>query len=194
MFKAETAALGLALLIANPSLAQSGGSSSTPTTTAQTSGQDNAAEFTTKFDMFGVNAQQFYSGEVLISNKKCKLKGLGEEKCIYLTGPQISDVSIIKFGAFFNSGKLYILTGASSGANFRRVAEAFEAKYGKPFKVEDVEWKNRAGATFNNVKMTWVFGDGVLTLESRGYTMDEMRLIFVSDANSPKVAAPTVNF
>lgn len=147
-----------------------------------------------KFDMFGVNADQFYSGEVLIGNKKCKLKGSGEEKCIYLTGPQISDVPIIKLGTFFNSGKVYMLTGASSGTNFRRVAEAFEAKYGKPFKVEDEEWKNRAGATFNNVKMTWAFDDGVLSLESRGYTIDEMRFIFVSDVNSPKAAAPKVNF
>lgn len=194
MLKKSAAAIGLALLISNPGLAQSIKASNSETAGTPQTNQGQRQPSAKNFDIFGINAQQSYGGEFLIGGKKCKISGSGQENCMHFTGPQISTVPTTSFGVFFNNGKVYSIHGASLGSNFRLVSEAFEAKYGKPFKVEDEEWKNRAGATFNNVKMTWEFDDGVLMLNSRGRRIDEMQFIFVSLDNAPKRDAPKVNF
>lgn len=194
VFKKSISAMGLAVLTINPSWAQSGNASPNKAVATQQTALPGTGPSAKNFDIFGLNAQQVYTGQFLIGGKKCKISGTGVENCIYMVGPQISTVQITGFGVFFNNGKIYAIQGSSAGTNFRLVAEAFEAKYGKPFKVEDLDWKNRAGATFNNVKMSWDFADGIIQLEARGMQIDQMRFSFISLENAPKRNAPSVNF
>lgn len=147
------------------------------------------------FEMFGMSPSGTYTGEISVAGRKCKLKGSGVENCAQIYGPAaISDVRLKILLFMFNNGKLFGVSGTAPFTNFSRVAEAFEAKYGKPYKTENTVWRNRAGASFDNVKKTWVFSDGLLTLEARGSTIDEMKFLFASVENAPQKDPPAVNF
>jgi hypothetical protein len=147
------------------------------------------------FEMFGVTPSAVYSGEIQVAGKKCKLKGSGEENCVQIYGPaSISEVRLKILLFMFNNGKLFNVAGTAASSNFSRVSEAFEAKYGKPYKTEGSIWRNRAGASFDNVIKTWIFSDGILKLEALGDKLDEMRFVFVSLENAPERDAPKVNF
>lgn len=147
------------------------------------------------FEMFGLNAQQNYNGEIQVAGKKCKLKGSGVEHCYQIYGKAaISDVKLKIINFSFYNGKLFSISGSSSNSNFFRVYEAFEAKYGKPSKAKVEIWQNRIGSKFDNNTNSWIFKDGILKIESIGYSIDEMKFTFESIANAPERDPPKLNF
>ncbi len=94
----------------------------------------------------------------------------------------------------FNDGKMAAVSGVTPSSKFSEISSAFEAKYGKPNKVEEGVWQNRLGAKFENITKIWVFSDGFLELVARGDKVDEAKFRFYAIENAPKAEKPTVNF
>ncbi|MBI3374982.1 MAG: hypothetical protein HY017_24940 [Betaproteobacteria bacterium] len=61
------------------------------------------------------------------------------------------------------------------------VTQALLAKYGKPFSSVNGTVQNRAGANFDQEKMTWRNGDQYVVAEKRTTQLDTMRIALQSD-------------
>jgi len=146
------------------------------------------------FEMFGLNAGDSYSGNIRFADKSCRLKGQGTENCTRMFGAKIGRATVSPLIALFENGKLGNVYGASPISNFRELASAFEAKYGDAHNVDETEWQNRMGARFDNIVMSWQFGDGVLQLKARGRELDSSEFIFQASTNQQDEEAPPINF
>ena len=58
--------------------------------------------------------------------------------------------------------------------SFDRVVGALTERYGKPSNTETSVVQNRAGASFDQVEVTWKIGDSHLVVNKRSSTIDEM--------------------
>lgn len=148
-----------------------------------------------EFDMFGLKTSILYQGEVSISGKQCRIKGVGEEQCTRSFGTMIGNSPVDALVVVFEDGQLSVMTGASPVKNFHAISSSFEGKYGKPYKVENTEWQNKLGNKLDNIHMTWKFSDGVLILKARDFRADYSGFVFVSQKklDKPKIDAP-INF
>ena len=91
-----------------------------------------------------------------------------------LHGEQINDVSVFILLKGYTSGKVVGMSGIS--LSFRsnevdRIAEAFEDRYGKPSRVEEKEFRTRAGERFPNMEWQWEFPDSKITIMQHGATL-----------------------
>lgn len=189
MIKKAGLLFGFLAAVSSPAVANS----VSPNSLFPTASDEKAGSSVGGFEMFGLSPSGIYNGEVQVAGKKCKLKGVGTETCAQLFA-SISDVRLSILLFVFNDGKLFGVYGTAPSSNFSRVAQAFEAKYGQAYKTETGVWRNRAGATFDNVTKTWAFSDGQLKLEALGNKIDEMKFVFASPDNAPEKEAPKVNF
>jgi hypothetical protein len=63
---------------------------------------------------------------------------------------------------------------------FRDLSVAMVERFGKPEKDEPSVVQNRAGASFDNRKLTWERGDAILTVTMRSGKIDQGTVSFVS--------------
>lgn len=118
--------------------------------------------------------------------------GPAERMCIVLASSTTDLLTLaeqpVKFWSFFfRESRLGLIVCNLPNDHFREVAEAFEAKYGKPKSKESV-MQNRMGAKFTNTTLEWLRGDEILTVQQYGGDISTM---IVSLGNRKFVTAPT---
>lgn len=80
----------------------------------------------------------------------------------------------------FKGERLGLITASLVSDHYDAIAEALEAKYGKPTARREPTLQNRMGARFANTTVEWRRGDEVLTAERYGGDVDSMRVILAS--------------
>lgn len=80
----------------------------------------------------------------------------------------------------FKGERLALITANLPTDHYDAIAEALEAKYGKPTARREPPLTNRMGARFANTTVEWSRGDERLTAERYGGDVDSMRVMLAS--------------
>lgn len=146
------------------------------------------------FEMYGLRTDQVYDGRISFADNRCNISVRGEDFCRDLNGTTLGSAEINWIAAQFMDGRLQLIMGETTTANFRDLAHAFTTKYGEANQIEETEVQNRMGATFDNVTMRWRFSDGFLELIARQGQIDTSVFRFVPASSLKEPTPPPVNF
>ncbi|MFZ4165288.1 hypothetical protein [Brevundimonas sp. NPDC058933] len=105
----------------------------------------------------------------------------------------VAGVEGVIYSSAYHEGRLNGLLGQFREEHFLTLLRAFTEKYGEPTMSKE-EWRNRAGASFDNTVATWAFSDGTLTLKQIGSRMGNGSFRFTATVNNPPASAPKVDF
>jgi hypothetical protein len=80
---------------------------------------------------------------------------------------------------FTDEQELSIITAKYNGRFHKDMLLAISEKYGEPTEHETVEWKNAAGAKFDNKVFRWVLPEGTITAWSIAKKLSEAQFMIV---------------
>lgn len=114
-------------------------------------------------------------------------------ECADYGDPKLGDATLEWLSLTYNHGLLYRVMGSLRDHQYPALLEALTTKYGQP-KTTTEKWQSKGGAIFDNAVSRWQFRDGTLQLDSMGSEVGKASLLFLSQNNSPKHQAPSINF